>query len=865
MAIPLQRYDVIAPAWGGPLNQTDYAKLAASWITPDIADAALLRRVAHLDGRDIVGQKGKRDCAGILFSYYRPGEPAAYAHRIRRDNPEWTEKAGKLKPLAKYLAAPGSANRLYIAPGITVEHLQDPAIPIALVEGEKKALALWRLAHHATDRVRFIPVGIPGVWNWRGVIGKTGGPNGERLPVKGPIADLDWILWDRRTAFIIFDANVHTNDSVKWARNGISRELTRRGSDVKLVSLPEDCGVNGVDDLLASWGPDRVSALFDTAVYGGRLHVVIPPQFQATPDGMFRITSRGNVQSKIQLTNFCAAIVTNIKTDDGVETSREFEIEAELFGQRHRFTIPAAEFAAMNWHLERLGAAAIVFTNQRGYAQTAIQSLSLTATEKCIYTHTGWREVDGNWIYLHAGGAVGPSGAISHMEVRLPGAVERYELRLPTSPTALRLAVSASLKLLELAPPAVSFPLYAGLCRSIFGDADFSLHLVGESGAFKSELAALYQQHFGAEMNRLHLPGAWSSTGNALEALAFHAKDALFVIDDFAPQGSIPDVNRLHSAAERVFRAAGNHAGRTRLDSTAKLRLAKPPRALILSTGEDIPRGQSLRARLLVLELAKGEIDGHRLSLCQRDAADGRYAEALAGMVQWIAGRYENTRASFATRFAEHRAKALVSAIHARTPDIVANLQAAFELYMEYAVAVGVITATEADKLADRCWDALRQAAMQQSKHQGEAEPTARFLTLLRSVLASGRAHLEHRSGGEPDQSPESCGWRRDSSGQLRSYGECIGWIDGDDLYLEPSAAFRAVQIAARDSSEGFAISEQILKKRLSEKKLLASVDEQRETLTVRRRICGSSKTVLHLQRGTLLPETPDDVPEDAA
>jgi hypothetical protein len=38
-------------------------------------------------------------------------------------------------------------------------------------------------------------------------------------------------------------------------------------------------------------------------------------------------------------------------------------------------------------------------------------------------------------------------------------------------------------------------------------------------------------------MNRLHLPGAWASTGNSLEALAFHAKDALIVIDDFAPQG----------------------------------------------------------------------------------------------------------------------------------------------------------------------------------------------------------------------------------------------------------------------------------------------------------------------------------------
>src|SRR5260370_42080221 len=113
-------------------------------------------------------------------------------------------------------------------------------------------------------------------------------------------------------------------------------------------------------------------------------------------------------------------------------------------------------------------------------------------------------------------------------------------------------------------------------------------------------------------MTRLHLPGAWSSTGNALEALAFQAKDTLFVIDDFAPQGSGTDVSRYHAAADRVFRAAGNHSGRGRLDSTAKLREPKPPRGLILSTGEDIPRGHSVRARLWILEVSKGAIDPTR-------------------------------------------------------------------------------------------------------------------------------------------------------------------------------------------------------------------------------------------------------------
>lgn len=129
---------------------------------------------------------------------------------------------------------------------------------------------------------------------------------------------------------------------------------------------------------------------------------------------------------------------------------------------------------------------------------------------------------------------------------------------------------------IELGPEQISFPLLAAAYRAVLGEADFAMHLAGETGAFKSEVAALHQQHFGAAMDRLHLPGTWSSTGNALEALAFFGKDALVVIDDFAPQGNSADVARYHAAADRVFRAAGNHAGRSRLDSTTKLREPKP-------------------------------------------------------------------------------------------------------------------------------------------------------------------------------------------------------------------------------------------------------------------------------------------------
>src|SRR5262249_34850875 len=173
---------------------------------------------------------------------------------------------------------------------------------------------------------------------------------------------------------------------------------------------------------------------------------------------------------------------------------------------------------------------------------------------------------------------------------------------------SLQTAVRASLGLLRLGPDRIVLPVLAAVYRAALGDSDFGLHLSGPTGCFKSELAALAQQHYGAGMDARNLPANWASTGNALEGLAFTAKDALLVVDDFAPQGSSADVQRYHREADRLLRGQGNRAGRQRMRADGSLRPEKPPRGLVLSTGEDVPRGQSLRARLLTLEVSPGDL-----------------------------------------------------------------------------------------------------------------------------------------------------------------------------------------------------------------------------------------------------------------
>jgi hypothetical protein len=300
--------------------------------------------------------------------------------------------------------------------------------------------------------------------------------------------------------------------------------------------------------------------------------------------GMVRREQLENGRGKFTaVANFSARIVRDIVLDDDTGQSRKFGMEAELGGRRLAFVVPAVEFGRMGWVLRELGPQAIIYPGQQQHARAAIQWLSGSIQQERIFTHLGWRKRDGQWVYLHAGGALGAQGPRGDLRVELPAALQHYHVHPPADPREQASAVRASLRCLSVAPDWISFPLLAAVYRAALGKVDFSLFLTGQTGVFKSALAALCQQHFGAAMDARSLPTNSASTGNALQWLAFYAKDALLVVDDFAPTGRHGD-SELQNTAELLFRATGNQQGRSRLSGDGRLSAPKPPRALVLAS-----------------------------------------------------------------------------------------------------------------------------------------------------------------------------------------------------------------------------------------------------------------------------------------
>ena len=589
--------------------------------------------------------------------------------------------------------------------------------------------------------------------------------------------------------------------------------------------------------------------------------------YRTTKNGLILLKSTQEGISPVPLTNFTAVIKSDVVHDDGVEKTQNFEIEVNLNGVTKTISVPASKFATLNWIIECMGSSAIVYAGytSKDHTRVAIQMLSGKTVLRTVFKHTGWRKIDKKWFYFAGNGAIGTDGIIDSIEIGLPDGLEKYTLSKPKDNDELICAIRASLKLLDIVPDDLGFPLYCAIWRSILGGADYSIHISGPTGAGKSVIAALVQQHFGSGMTDRNLPGSWSSTANALEGLAFAIKDAIFVIDDFAPNGTRTDVQRLHNAAARIFRAQGNHSGRQRMRADGSLKATKPPRGLIISTGEDIPTGQSVRARLFTLELSGDDLKWNNVTACQSDAEKGLYEIATFGFIRWLAPRCEELKKKLAGELRQLRSKATQSDMHKRTPEIIASQSVGMKYFVEYAKDVGAITESKAEELLNRCWAALGQAGYKQIVFQSAMEPAQRFVELISSALSSGQAHLADKDGEEPEN-PSAYGWRKSSFGmggrmadEWHPQGSQIGWTDGSDIYLDPDASFKVAQNFG--GNNGLSITPATLRKRLKEKKLIIP-DEKRETLTVRRTLQGRLHKVLFLQRDVLKlqePDKPDD------
>jgi hypothetical protein len=189
---------------------------------------------------------------------------------------------------------------------------------------------------------------------------------------------------------------------------------------------------------------------------------------------IFRDSDGNPFETKIA--NFTARITTEVSRHEGDEVIKNFEIKAtHAAGGAATTTIKAADFESMLWVPAELGAKFSIEPGRGTRDQTrhAVQLLSHRDGMQCRddYTALGWHEINGQQVYLHAGGGIGCTGPVAAHVETVKEALAVYTL---PAPDAMKLAQSVEHVLMmydTLGSPVVaaivaSLPWRAVLARS---------------------------------------------------------------------------------------------------------------------------------------------------------------------------------------------------------------------------------------------------------------------------------------------------------------------------------------------------------------------------------------------------------------
>ena len=133
-----------------------------------------------------------------------------------------------------------------------------------------------------------------------------------------------------------------------------------------------------------------------------------------------------------------------------------------------------------------------------------------------------------------------------------------------------------------------------------------------------------------------------------------------------------------------------------------------------------------------------------KLAMCQRAAASGTYAMATASYIMWLAPQLDRVRGAYETERQRLRIAA-PEGQHRRSADAVAQMAAAWTVWLRHAVEIGAAGVDEASRIRDEVWDALLDLAAAQEELQRATDPVERYRELIVAALSAGRAHSPGR------------------------------------------------------------------------------------------------------------------------
>jgi hypothetical protein len=771
----------------------------------------------------------------LLIPLYGP-EGSVVLHQLRPDTPRKNQSGDDIK-----YETPGRRNLRIDIPPRCIKDLGDPAVPLFITEGAKKADALASAGVCA--------INILGVWGWKGTNDKGG---------KTILADFDRIAFnDGRPVFLTFDSDIVAKPQVKMALDRLTEHLVRRGSRVKIVYLPQDKDgkKTGVDDYLATGHviSDVIALSQDAGTAPGDTRTRKSPgsgnySIKESRHCKIYYNKQNDDWDQVPLCDFTAMITDDYQRDDGQDAKRWYTIRGRTSSGHElpEVNIEATRFASMQWLAEYWGSDAQVFPGSmnKEHVAAAIRDNSEIIRKRRYYTHTGWIEINGRRVFLTEAGAIGDESVVVDQDPRL----KSYRIPKPAMDPAT--AFRGSLEFLDVAITDMTLPLWAAMYLAPLSsvlEPSFTIWCTGESGSYKSTISALALCHYGS-FSAKHLPTSWDTTSNRLEYLLFLAKDIPCLVDDYAPMPDINGQRQLDNLVNRIVRNMGNRQTRGRLQAAGVAQKDYFPRGLLISSGEQVPGGHSISARYFQVPFTKDFVNMDQLTREQANTVT--YRAAAYYYLDWLRDEWDELTRPMLKQWEGFRNLARSSqtdGVHSRLPEEVATLYMGLITGLMACVHYGAIDQARADELASQGWETLIRISASQDMLIREERPAEKYLEALRSLLGARKIFF------------------RDKDSELESIPPnqtLVGWTDNMGhpgiMYLNEGIAYQMVHEFYSHSGQAMTMRPPAIKKDLIRQGHIAIPDispNDKHMGTALIRIGTEIKRVMPLKREAIDPQ----------
>lgn len=650
---------------------------------------------------------------------------------------------------------------------------------------------------------------------------------------------------------------------------------------VKLVRLrdvyPELPDKGDISDLAAILGADEAKRLLDKLV--AEASEVEVDLYKRAADAYERLggycVDHGCVCAVLQdgakrtLGTFVALPVREVLKDDGLQSAIWLEIEGWDSARRPlpRQFVSMAKFNTMEWVGTGWGLRANIMPGNgvRDRLRSAIASVGAAeARREVMYTHYGWRRLDGKWCYLYQGGCIGATdvtvdlgeGLTAYRLDRVPDGISRQDAACASLQLTLAIAQRVSVPLLGATylAPLREF-LAQGGC-----DPAFALFLYGRTGTRKSTAAALFLSHFG-EFGSRSLPASFNDTANYIRRKAFAVKDALLVVDDYHPTSSAQERKMMERTAQSLARAFGDHAERGRLGADLSIQTSMPPRSLAVISGEDVPDiGESGVSRYYIINVEVDDVPANdSLTEMQSLAQQGALRAAMRGYIEWLIPQTDGLAQELAEMFYAYRARAQAcfrgEGAHGRTVEAVAQIMIGLTMMNRYFASTGLYDAEGAAAATEDCWQIVTENSRMQAESSRADKPARMFVAALRELLASKACTVIDIAPGAGRATPDK---------------GMIGYADATNYYLLGESAYGAAVKFYRDQDRVFPVKRGALYRELIAEKYVVEYEKGKST-RMKRTPDGKNQRLLWLPRRVLDGDSPPEqtemdftpVPED--